>query len=189
MLLLGSPAFADDAVNQHIQNNYIDPILDQIGTAARTAADPNGFAEPNLLMPGLDTMSPHARRAVDYAKTRLIDPLTDASQNTAAQAARVLGSSDANATAPGLEDHIFDFPNQMALQITQMIREMMTSREALSAPADPLPGDNLPANLRKKMTPVATPKDFAYRKDSTTLVRGGHGSALGGRKLKGLKPL
>ena len=189
MLFVGSPLLAQDTVNQTVQKQYIDPILEQIGNAAHAAADPNSMAQTPMPMPGFDAMSPHARRAVDYAKTKLIDPLTDATQNSALQAARVLGSPDPNASAPGLEDHIFDFPNQMAGQITQMIHEIMNSREVLSAPADPLPGETLPPNLRKKMTPVATPKDFAYRKDSIGLVRGAHGSALGGRKLNGLKPL
>ena len=33
-----SPSSADDAVNKHVQENYIDPVLDQIGNAARKGA-------------------------------------------------------------------------------------------------------------------------------------------------------
>jgi hypothetical protein len=177
LLLLPAISRADDGVSARVQQDYIDPILGQIGNAARTGAAPNDME----LMPA---MTPQAREAVRYAQTKLIDPLTEASQNTASQAARVLGSADTSAAAaPALQDHIFDLPNQMALQITQMIQEMMTGKQALSAPAEPLTAENLPPNLRRAVAPVAKPKDFAYRKDSTKMVRG-----RSAPRNRGLKP-
>jgi len=148
---------AEDTIDQAVQKKIADPVLQQIGNAVQAG-------ETDIPLPDPGPLNPGQKKAVDHAKTKLIDPLTESYQNTAEQAAKVLGSADANASAPGLEDHAFGFPNQMSQRTTQMTRDILNSHEALSAPAAPLQAGALPSNLRTKPAPMAAQKDFAYRK-------------------------
>jgi len=168
VLLLPISSRADEALNQKIEKTYVDPVLARIEAAARTGADPNATQEQPLFMPTLDPVSPSARRAADFAASKLIDPVGDQLSDTAGRAARALGSAQADADASGLEDRIFDFPNEMALRITRTLEGLFQSGQTLSAPAQPLPG-------QEAMTPMAVPKDFYYRKDSLSLVKGSAG--------------
>jgi hypothetical protein len=172
IFLLPAACFAEDSLNQKIEKNYVDPVLSRIESAARTGADPNATQEPSSFMPSMDPVSPSAKKAADFATSKLIDPIGDQLSDTASHAAHALGSADANADASGLEDRIFDFPNQMALKFTGMIQGLFQSPQTLSAPAQPLPDQS----GRDALAPLAVPKDFYYRKDSLSLVKGSAGA-------------
>ncbi len=181
LAILLSPArlFADDSLNQKIEKTYIDPVLSQIEGAARSGADPNATQGPSLFLPTMDPVSPSAKRAADFATSKLIDPVSDQLTDTAAKAAHALGSADADADASGLEDRIFDFPNQMALRITHTIQNLFQSPQTVSAPAQPLSGQS----GQEALAPMAVPKDFYYRKDSLSLVKGSAGGGMSAPKL------
>lgn len=189
--LLVLPARAEDSVADKIKKDYVEPVFDNVSKAAKSAADPNATASPALWSPNIDGASPAARKAVDYARGKLIDPIGDELGDKAGRAAHVLGSPDANADSAGLEDSIFSFSNRMAEHITGVVRDMFSPKKTLILqPVEPLPGQEA---LRKNLAPVATPNDFAYRKDSTALVHGSPGAAMAGepglKSRSKLKPI
>lgn len=181
LVLLSLPlsARAEDSTTDKIKKDYVDPIFDNVGKAAKNAADPNAVASPALWAPSTEGMSPAAKKAVDYTRAKLIDPIGDELGDKAGRAAAMLGSADTSADSSALEDSIFNFPTKMAARITDVMRDMFSPhRTLILQPVAPLPGQE---QIQKKLAPVATPKDFAYRKDSLSLVKGSGAASMSPR--------